>query len=308
MSAPAPTAVVVLHWGVEADTIACLRSVVASGFPARPFIVIDNGTGVPSDDALRRAAPGADVVRLPQNLGYTGGNNVGIRRALAAGAEQVILVNNDAVVAPDCLDVLVRVAAGCGPRLGAVGAKVLAASDPSRVWMAYGRLTYRAALVERVGHGEPDGPRFAGQREADWVSGCTVLLTRRALEAVGLFDEFFFAYHEDVDWCTAARQRGYAVVFAPEARVIHHGGGSNAASNGGGAVRYLHARNTILFARKHAGLGDWMRLAATIAGSLPLAYLRWRRNGEGGKVRDLLRGYRDGLLRREIPYAQLGLR
>jgi GT2 family glycosyltransferase len=311
VSTPAPpTAVIVLHWGVEADTIACLRSIAASGFAARPLLLIDNGTGAPSDAAIARAAPGAEIVRLPQNLGYTGGNNVGIRRALAGGAEYVVLVNNDAEVAPDCLATLVRIAGECGPRLGAVGAKVLSASDPSRVWMAWGRLTYRAALVERVGHGEVDDARFHARQDVDWVSGCAVLLTRSALEDVGLFDEFFFAYHEDVDWCTAARARGYRVVFAPEARVTHHGGGSAAASGtgDGGAVRYLCARNTVLFARKHAGVLDWLRLGVTIGGSLPLAYLGMRRRGHGRRIRDLVGGYRDGFLRREIPYAKLGLR
>ena len=299
---------IVLHWGIEADTIACLRSIGASRFAARPLLVIDNGTGVPSDAAIAAAVPGAEVVRLPENVGYTGGNNVGIRRALAAGAEYVIVVNNDAEVAPDCLETLVGVARAEGPRVAAVGAKVFSADDHSRLWMAYGRLTWRAALIKRVGEGDADDTRFEERRDVDWVSGCCVLLTRRALEDVGLFDEFFFAYHEDVDWCTAARTRGYRIVFAPEARAIHHGGGSNAGSGRGDAVRYLCARNTVLFARKHARLRDWVRLGVTIGGSLPFAYVRMRRRGDTSPIRALVRGYRDGLLGREIPYAKLGLR
>jgi GT2 family glycosyltransferase len=305
---PVPTAVIVLHWGVEADTLACLRSVVATGFPARPLLVVDNGTGAPSDAAILGAAPGAEIIRLPENLGYTGGNKVAMRRALARGAEHVVLVNNDATLEPECLDVLVRTAVTTGPRTAAVGAKVLQAADPSRIWMSYGRLTYRAALVERVGHGEPDAPTAGTGREVDWVSGCAVLLTRAALEAVGLFDERFFAYHEDVDWCTSARQRGYRVLFAPDARAHHRGGGSTAAHQGGAAVRYLCARNTVLFARKHAGPLAAAALALRIGGSLPLAWLRERRRGGSGQVRDLLRGYRDGLLGREVPYIALGLR
>jgi GT2 family glycosyltransferase len=300
---------VVLHWGVEADTLACLRSITASGFRARPLLVVDNGTGQPSTNAIAAAAPGAEVLRLPKNMGYTGGNNVAIRRALERGADYVVLVNNDAVVEPSCLDVLVSVARQIGPRAGAVGAKVLSAADPRRVWMAYGRLTYRAALVERVGHAEPDDGRFDEQRDADWVSGCAVLLARPALEEVGLLDERFFAYHEDVDWCTSARQRGYRVVFAPAARAVHRGEGSWAGNGGGGrAVRYLCARNTVLFARKHARLVEWLRLVATIGGSLPLAYLREGRAGEARRVRHLIRGYRDGLLGRPVPFAALGLR
>jgi hypothetical protein len=300
---------VVLHWGVEADTLACLRSVTASGFPARPLLVVDNGTGQPSDAAIAAASPAAEIIRLPQNVGYTGGNNVAIRRALAGGADYVVLVNNDAVVDPSCLDVLVTVAKEIGPRIGAVGAKVLSAADPERVWMAYGRLTYRAALVERVGHGERDDGRFEERRDADWVSGCAVLLARPALEDVGLLDERFFAYHEDVDWCTSARARGYRVIFAPAARAVHRGEGSWAGNGGGGrAVRYLCARNTVLFARKHARVGEWVRLAVTIVGSLPRAYLREARAGEARRVRHLIRGYRDGLLGRALPFGALGLR
>jgi GT2 family glycosyltransferase len=307
-AAAAPTAVVVLHWGVEADTLACLRSVVATGFPAHPLLLVDNGTGLPSDATIAAVAPDAEVIRLPENLGYTGGNNVGIRRALARGAAHVVLVNNDATLEPACLDVLVQMAAAAGPHTAAIGAKVLQAGDPSRLWMAYGRLTYRAALVERVGCGDPDVLGPDGLREVDWVSGCVVLLTRPALEAVGLFDERFFAYHEDVDWCTSARARGYQVLSAPTARAHHRGGASTAANDGGAAVRYLSARNTVLFAQKHAGVLAATKLAISIGGSLPRAWLRERRRGGRGEVRDLLRGYWDGLLGRPVPYEALGLR
>jgi len=153
---------------------------------------------------VAEAAPGAELIAVPENLGFAGGANLGIRRALTAGADFVLLLNNDATVEPGCLGELLRVALG-RERVAAVGAKVLAADDPARLWSAYGRLTYRAALVELVGHGEPDGPRFAAVLEVDWVPGCAMLLARTALEEVGLLDERFFAYHEDVDWCTAAR-------------------------------------------------------------------------------------------------------
>ena len=307
-AATPPVAVIVLHWGVEADTLACLRSVVATGFPARPLLVVDNGTGLPSDDAIAAIAPEAEVIRLPQNLGYTGGNNVGIRRVLERGAAYVVIVNNDATLERTCLDVLARAALEAGPRTAAVGAKVLQSGDPSRIWMAYGRLTYRAALVERVGAGEADAPAAHDPLDVDWVSGCAVLFTREALEDVGVFDERFFAYHEDVDWCTTARQRGYRVLYAPEARAYHRGGGSTASYNGGGAVRYLCARNTVLFARKHAGARQATKLALRIMASLPLAWLREQRRGGSHHVRDLLRGYYDGLLGRPVPYTALGLR
>jgi len=280
--------------------------VAASTVAAAPLVVVDNGTGALTERAVGDAAV-AELVAVRENIGFAGGANLGIRRALAAGADFVLLLNNDAMLEAGCLAELVRVARS-RERVAAVGAKVLAADDPGRLWSAYGRLTYRAALVEIVGHGARDGPDFASVEEVDWVPGCAMLLARSALEEVGLLDERFFAYHEDVDWCTSAHARGLRVLFAPAARVLHRGGGSLARYGHVSPVRYLSARNTMLFASKHARLHEWLRLLITIAASLPLEYVRRRSRGEERAVRLLIRGYLDGLLGREPPYRALGLR
>jgi hypothetical protein len=297
-------AVVVVHWGDAAETGACLRSVAASTVRADPLVVVDNGTGTLTAAAVEGAAPGAALVRLPRNEGFAGGSNAGIRHALAAGADYVLLLNNDATVEAACLGALVR-AAGAAPRVAAVGAKVLDAADPTRLWATYGRVTWRAALVELVGRDQPDGPRFAAVTDVEWVPGTAMLLTRAALDDVGLLDERFFAYHEDVDWCTRARARGWQVLFAPDARVVHRGEGSLASRGRANPARYLSARSAVLYARKHAGPTQWLRLVTTIAASLPLEALRRR---DPGVVALLLRGYRDGLLGRDVPYQALGLR
>ena len=301
------TAVVVLHWGDKARTLDCLRSVARSVVRPRPLLVVDNGTGALGGADVAEAGPDVELISLPENLGFAGGCNVAIRRALAGGARAVVLLNNDATLDPGCLGELVRVA-GSAADVGAVGAKVLSAADPAVLWVAWGRLTWRAALVELVGQGEADGPRFADVRDVDWVPGCAMLLTRAALERVGLFDERFFAYHEDVDWCTAARARGFRILFAPAARVIHHGEGSLAPRGPANPARYLSARNTILFARKHARPTDWLRLAVTIGASLPLELVRHRAGDDRRVLGLLLRGYVDGMLGRELPLRALGLR
>ena len=300
-------AISVLHWGAKGNTLACLRSVAASRVTAQPVLVVDNGTGMLDPREVAVAAPNAELLSLPENLGFTGGHNLAIRRALAAGAGFVLLLNNDAVLAPDCLGELLRVAR-TEPRVGAVGAKILSAADPTRLWVAYGRLTYGAALVERVGRGRPDGPPFDRLRDVDWVPGCAMLLTRAALEAAGPLDDRFFAYHEDVDWCVSARARGFRILFAPTARVTHHGEGTLAPRGPANPARYLSARNTILFASKHARTVERLRLALAIIASLPLESVRCWRRGESGVPALLLRGYRDGLLGRELPLRGLGLR
>ena len=299
-------AVSVLHWGAKADTVRCLASVATAQPPADWLFVLDNGTAALAEPEVEAAAPGAVLLRARENLGFAGGHNLVIRRALDAGATHVLLLNNDAILEPGCLAALVRESAA--PRIAAVGAKVLAADDPGRLWQAWGRVTWRAALVERVGRGARDGPPFDRVREVEWVPGCAMLLGRTALETVGPLDERFFAYHEDVDWCASARAAGFRVLFAPDARVVHRGEGSLAHRGPANPARYLSARNTVLFARKHGGPAQWLTLSATIAASLPLEALRGWMRGNTDVARLLVRGYRDGLLGRALPLRALGLR
>lgn len=290
----------VLHWGDPADTVRCLASVAAATPPPAIVAVLDNGTGTLDAAALAAIAPAATLVSVPQNLGFAGGHDLLLARAFDAGATHVLLLNNDATVAPDAIAELVRVATA-EPRVGAVGAKVLAAEDPTRLWLAWGRVTWRAALVERVGRGAADGPAWGGVRAVEWIPGCAMLLSREAVEAVGPLDERFFAYHEDVDWCVRARAAGFRILFAPGARVVHRGEGGRSPAN---PARYLSARNTVLFARKHGGPAQWLLLAASVGGSLVREALR----GDRRVTRLLWRGYRDGLFGRDLPLRELGLR
>src|SRR5262249_43060677 len=151
-------------------TLRCLASVATSRLPPAWLFVLDNGTGSLAEAEVEHVAPGSVLLRAPENLGFAGGHNVVMRRALDAGATHVLVLNNDATVEPGCLGALRPAAAG--PRGAAVGARVLAAADPATLWLAWGRVTWRAALVERVGRGAPDGPPYDEVREVEWVPGC----------------------------------------------------------------------------------------------------------------------------------------
>jgi len=194
------------------------------------------------------------------------------------------------------------------PRVAAVGAKVLAADDPATLWLAWGRVTWRAALVERVGRGAPDGPPYDQVREVEWVPGCAMLLAREALEVVGFLDERFFAYHEDVDWCTTARERGWRVLFNPASVLRHRGNQTLGGPGYVSARKYLSARSTVLFARKHASRLQHVKLWTSILVTLPFVFLRRLASGEAGGVWLKVRGWLDGLRDREPPFGALGLR
>ncbi|MDG2307464.1 MAG: glycosyltransferase family 2 protein [Candidatus Binatia bacterium] len=304
---PAPSvAVVVLDWNGGEETLACLEAVRASVGTSPRIVLVDNASIRPVLAEVADRFPEIEVVRNDRNLGYAGGNNVGLRLALEGGASFVLVLNNDAEVRPDALREFVA-AASQDENIGAVGARILRHDEPARLWMAWGEVTYRQSLVRLVGQGAPDGPPYEDQRDVPWVSGCAVLFTRAGLERVGLFDEDYFAYHEEVDWCARARESGLRVVFAPQAVVTHRGEGSSGGGRYVSRKQYLAARNMVRFVRRHGSVAEKLKFWSLLVATLPLQFLRRCLTGEQRGVLLKMRGVKDALLDRPIPRGDLGL-
>ena len=291
---------VVVHWRDPAATLACLASLARE--PEIDVLVVDNGSRHPL-----AVPPGVRYVRSEENRGYAGGANLGIRDALARRAEVVLLLNDDVRVHPGAACSALRVL-DRDPRVAAVGAKVLAREDPQRLWLAWGRVTYRQSLVALCGAGELDGPAYAEERDVEWIAGCAMWLRARALAAVGLFDEEFFAYHEEVEWCARARAAGWRVVYCPDAVVTHGGRGTSTAVASVRVRKYFTARNMVLYARRHASPAQRAKLACFLVGTLPLQLLWNLPRGRAGEVVLKMRGVRDALTGRRPPFEALGLR
>ncbi len=299
-------AVVIPVWNQIALTQRCLESLGAQSRRADTVIVVDNGSDPDPSVAIRQAYPGATILRLKENRGFAGGCNAGIAHALESGHDAVLLLNNDTVADEHLVKELERGLCE-NPRIAAVGAKTLTDENPPRIHAAYGVLTFHGSLVRIEGWLEPDINRFQEERDVDVAAGSAVLLRREALLDVGLLDEEFFAYHEDVDWCTRARRGGWRIRYVPTAFVRHR----MHASTGGGyrsPITYLAARNSVLFVRKNASLRQILCFTVFTIGNL-LKDLRYRLGThelDGYLLR--LRGFRDGILRRPVPLEELGLR
>jgi len=296
---------VVVHWRDLDDTMGAVASLLAE--PGVEVIVVDNGSAEPAAERLAREAPAARCLRSPENLGYAGGGNLGMRAALALGADVVLLFNNDARVAPGATAAVCAVLAS-DDAIGVVGAKVLTREDPRRLWLAWGRVTYGPSLVRLAGADALDAPEWNVERDVDWVAGCALWFRRAAIEAVGLLDERFFAYHEEVDWCARVRRAGWTVVYCPSAVVTHTGRG---ASGGRASIRirkYFAARNSILYARKHASAAERLKLGAYLTLGLPLQLLYHWPRGSADEVWLKMRGVRDALAGRRPPFEELGLK
>jgi len=297
---------VVLNWNNPQDTVDCVASLRASDYPNLDILLVDNGSTDNSVSLFRERFPEIELIETGENLGYAGGNNVGIKRALSKGAEYVLLANNDVAVAPDTVSQLVS-AAECNKSVGAAGALVFWRDEPEKLYAAYGVVNFSEAIVRLKGRNSTVPDRYSETMEVDWVLGCAILLERGAVEDVGELDERFFAYHDEVDWCTRARKKGYKIMLVP-ARVWHAGQSSTGGEKYASAKRYFVGRNSVLFAKKHATAGQWVKFLVMFFASLPLAFLRELPRGQASGVLLKLWGFRDGVMGREPPLKRLGLR
>ncbi len=306
--ATARVVLLILTWNRRDDVLRCVASLSRLRDPNIVPVVVDNASQDDTVDALAARHPELPVIRNAANLGYAGGNNVGIRWALDHGADYVQLINSDTEVTPDMTSELVRVAE-TDARIAVVGCRNLLMEDPTRLWGAYSTLTYGPFLVRSDGAGAPDDPSWHVQRDVDAVIGNGYLWRRAALEDIGLLDETFFGYHEDVEWCERARRAGWRVVYAGRAAIIHRGG--SASSSGHARVfpaRYFLGRNGVRFVRRYAGTGGRARFAILSTAALAARLGRALGSGAGlAQEREYWRGLRDGWLDRPVPFAELGL-
>jgi GT2 family glycosyltransferase len=246
--------IVIVSFNTRVDLLACLQSLTLSPpMLDREILVVDNGSSDGSADAAR-TIPDVQTVVLDRNMGFAVANNVGIR---ASRGDLVLLLNSDTVVPAGALDRLVArleaipEAAVAGPRL----------VDPNgRVELSFGsmispfnelRQRVIGTLYQRHWKSVERWAERQTRREqfVDWVSGACLLVRRADAEAVGLLDERFFMYTEDVDFCHAIRSRGRRVLFTPAAEVVHSRGRSRAAAPD--TARNAYRRSQIAFYDKH---------------------------------------------------------
>lgn len=245
---------VILNTNRRDDTLACLASLEEGDYDNHSIIVLDNNSADGSVQAVSTSFPAVHIVRLNENRGYAGNNNVGMRAALDQGAEWIFILNEDTVLAPDCLSRLVEVGES-DSRIGMVGPMVYHYSEPEIIQSAGGWVN-RVWESGHIGKNERDRGQFATPRSVDWLTGCGILARREVLEQVGLLDERFFIYWEETEWCIRARRAGWVLVHVPGARLWHKGVQTNYCPKPSNT--YYSTRNRfIAMAKHHASALAW---------------------------------------------------
>ena len=270
--------IIILNWNNFAETSACLYSLRHLDYANYVVLVIDNASTDDSVSRLRQTFPEVRFFESAKNVGFAGGCNCGIRNALAGQADYVWLLNNDTLVDASALRALVN-RAERGSRNGAIGSALYFIDDPERmqVWGG-GSIDF---VLGRSSHFLRPVPEV----QIEFITGASMLISRPAIESVGLFDEGFFMYWEDADLCLRLRAAGWNLGVAADSKVWHKG--STFVGQGSvNSYRYFNASAARFFKRhssvplisfwlgsilrlgKRIVLGDWERTRAVWQGMM----------------------------------------
>ena len=284
---------IVLNYNGREMTLATVASLLALDYPGLGVLVIDNGSTDGSDEAIAAAFPSVRRLRTSDNLGISGGLNLGFRVGMQEGWNYLMPMNNDIEVAPDLLRELVE-AAESDPMIGCVGPKCFYYyGDRNRLWSAGGRLRFRESVTRERGMGELDHGQYDRDGEVDYVNGALMLVRREAMAATGLWDPVYHVSVEDADWCVRMKRAGFRCWYAHRARLWHMVSPTTGGYTAGRTFRT--GRSTAIFVRKYAGPGGWAGFLLWTAAAFPAAFLRELPRGNSGAVVAKLRGVLAGL-------------
>lgn len=249
--------VVIVNWNGKDNTLSCLASL-----GKRNIIVVDNASTDGSVEAINTRFPAVEIIQNSENLGFTGGNNIGIKSALSRGADFIWLLNNDTVVDKNALQSLIE--AFDDRSVGIAGSKIYFShgrefhKDRYKIgelgnvlWYAGGRIDWNNMYASHRGVDEVDRGQYDEPEETEFITGCSMMVKREVFEKVGLLDEKFFAYLEDVDFCLRAKNHGYKLLYKPSS-IVWHKNASSSGSPGSVLHEYYLTRNRLAMAFRYA--------------------------------------------------------
>jgi GT2 family glycosyltransferase len=248
--------IVILNWNSYEVTLDCLLSLRKMDYHNFEVVLVDNGSVDDSPARLVQSAPEIRLIRNETNLGFAGGCNVGMRDALRRGTDYVLLLNNDTIVAPDFLSQLVSLAES-DAKIGAVSPKILFFDHPDRLNYAGGEHRRWRLFPKMIGLRHLDDGRYDKIREVSFLTGCAFLIKADVVRRIGVLEEVYFHFYEDIEWSLRALKAGYKEMYVPTAVIWHKEHYVTNKNQGNGFIEFYLARANMIFARKHVPLRLW---------------------------------------------------
>ena len=242
--------VIILNWNGKRFIEDCLKSVTETNYYHLEIIVVDNCSTDGSDKIVEGKFPNIKLIKIHKNLGFGGGNNIGIRSSMG---KYIVLLNYDTLVDPNWLTELVKVAED-DPLIGLAGCKIYF-HNTNIIQHAGGRIDETDCRCSHYGYNEEERGIYNHAKDVDYVTGAALMFSRACLHKIGLFDPLYFMYYEEVELALRARRQGFRVVYVPSAVIYHY----ENAGFGGRTKRYnaLNTRNRFRFLIKNYGISKF---------------------------------------------------
>lgn len=265
METKAKVYVIIVNWNRKKDTQACLSSLakIKKQNADLHVVVVDNGSVDDSVAGIRNKYPSVTVLATGKNFGFTGGNNVGITHALSRGADFIWLLNNDTVVDARALDTLTALH---NPKVGICGSKIYFSpghefhhdrykeDERGRViWYAGGLVDWHNMYASHRGVDEIDHGQFDTEEETQFVTGCSMMIRREVFDRIGMLDDRYYLYLEDLDFCLRAKKAGFSLRYVPSSVLWHVNAGSSSRP-GNPLQQYYQTRNRLLLGFRYASV------------------------------------------------------
>ena len=257
--------VIIVNWNGWKDTIVCLESLtkVHTTYATLEIIVVDNGSTNDSVSQISKKFPEITLLETGENLGFTGGNNLGMRYACRHGADFVWLLNNDTFVDSN---VLSAINAFNNPAVGICGSKIYfaperefhhdryAKSERGKVlWYAGGNVDWANMYASHRGVDEVDHGQYDETEETAFITGCSMMIKRSVIDRIGFLDDRYYLYMEDLDFCLRATKAGFNLFYVPSSVLWHVNAGSSARP-GNPLHEYYFTRNRLLLGFRYASM------------------------------------------------------
>ena len=209
----------VLNWNGKDLTLDCLNSLKKITYPNTHVIVIDNGSTDGSVDAISNQFYDYEIIELEENLGFSKGNNAGFK-LVKRKADYTIFLNNDTIVDANFVEPLIN-EMEVNSSVKQSAPKIYYADQRDLIWFAGGKISLWNGYIRHIGIRKKDSPLFSKLSEIDYATGCCVCMRTEDFESIGMFDESFFMYGEDVDLSVRFRKQGGQIFFVPESIIWH---------------------------------------------------------------------------------------
>ncbi|MBR3348952.1 MAG: glycosyltransferase family 2 protein [Solobacterium sp.] len=257
MSGQPKVSIILVNYNGYQDTIDCLRSLREITYQNHEAIIVDNAS---TNDSVERLIDAIDdreiLIRSENNDGFAAGNNIGIRYALAHGADYCLLLNNDTVTEPGFLDHLIE-GFGLSERCGLTIGKILYEGKRDIIWYAGGSISRKNGKTMHWHYREKDAGLPEAPQKVSFATGCCMCLSREAIEKVGLMDESYFLYEEDTDYCCRIADAGFEMIYIPQARIYHKVNASTGQKPG--LSQYYSVRNKYRMIQKNlSGMNQYL--------------------------------------------------